>query len=207
MAIGLKKSMNNDEQANKFLYWINSNYDQLKAHHKAYCLNKKHPFNEDIFCDTYLKIYEKIRKDGIEDDSENGFKNYMFKAFKINVLREKQYCRNLKRDENAAANLSLFNEIYLNRQITAEEKLKSDLYKDYSTLYLLKKIEEEFPPEDIRLFKIKLFENLTYKQLSEKTGEKNIRQRIVNIKNWLKENVSKEEIDDAFNNDYGDLVF
>lgn len=197
--------MTNDEQANKFLYWINSNYDQLKAHHKAYCLNKKHTFNEDIFCDTYMKIYEKIRKDGIEDDSENGFKNYMFKAFKINVLREKQYARNQKRDENNA-NLPILQEIFLTSQLTEREKLKSDLFKDYSCLYLLKLIEKHFPYEDCRLFKIKLFENLTYKQLADKTGVKGIRQKIVDIKNFLKENVSKEDIKKAFDAEYGDLV-
>ena len=206
MAIGLKKSMNNDEQANKFLYWINSNYDQLKAHHKAYCLNKKQQFDEDTFCNTYLKIYEKIRKDGIEDDSENGFKNYMFKAFKINSLREKQYASYQKRDENAAANLSLFNELYLNAQLTEREKLKSDLFKDYSCLYLLKLIEKHFPYEDCRLFKIKLFENLTYKQLQEKTNIKGARQKIVDIKHWLQNNVTKEEIKKAFDAEYGDLV-
>lgn len=204
MAIGLKKSMNNDEQANKFLQWVSNNYDYLKNHHKAYCLNKKHTFNEDIFCDTYLKIYEKIRKDGIEDDSENGFKNYMFKAFKINVLREKQYARNQKRDENNA-NLPILQEIFLTSQLTEREKLLQDLKKDFSCLYILLAIEKEFSYEDCRLFKIKLFENLTYRQLSDKTGEKNIRQRIVDIKNWIKENISKVEIDKAFNEKYGDL--
>lgn len=196
--------MNNDEQANKFLQWVNNNYDYLKNHHKAYCLNKKHAFNEDIFCDTYLKIYEKIRKDGIEDDSENGFKNYMFKAFKINVLREKQYARNQKRDENNA-NLPILQEIFLTSQLTEREKLLQDLKKDFSCLYILLAIEKEFPYEDCRLFKIKLFENLTYRELSDKTGEKNIRQRIVDIKNWIKENISKVEIDRAFNEKYGDL--
>lgn len=197
--------MNSNEQAKKFLQWVNNNYEYLKQHHQAYCLNTRQNWDEDIFCDTYLKIYEKIRKYGIKDDSDRGFENYLFIAFKTNTKREAQYSRNSKKDGNVK-NLSELQEIYLNTKLTEREKLKSDLFKDYSCLYLLKLIEKHFPPEDCRLFKIKLFENLTYKQLADKIGEKGIRQRIVNIKNFLKENVSKEDIKKAFDADYGDLV-
>lgn len=196
-----------DEQAKKFIHWVDKNYDKLKQHHKAYCLNKKQQFNEDIFCDTYVKIYETILKNGIKDDSEKGFQNYFFMAFRINMNRDKQYAANQKRDENAAENISFFNEIYMNKQLTEREKLLQDLKKDFSCIYLLSKIEEVFPSNDCQLFRIKLFDNLTYKQLADKTNEKNVRQRIINIKNWLKENVTKDEIDNAFNNDYGDLLY
>ena len=193
-------------QANKFLQWINDNYDSLKQHHQAYCLNTKQKWDEDIFADTYLKIYEKILKDGIKDDSPRGFECYMFMAFKSNIKRESQYARNAKKDENNA-NLPILQEIYLNTQLTEREKLVQDLQKDYFTLRILEKIEKHFPPEDCRLFKIKLFENLTYKQLTEITGVKGIRQKIVDIKNWIKENITKEELIKEFNEKFGDLIF
>ena len=47
---------------------------------------------------------------------------------------------------------------------------------------------------------------MTYNKLAEKTKEKCVRQRVVNIKNWLKDNVSKEEVDKAFQRLYGNLL-
>lgn len=196
----------NKEQAKKFLQWVNNNYNNLKEHHKAYCMNTKQKWDDDIFCDTYLKIYEKIAKDGINDDSDRGFECYLFKSFKMNTLREAMYARNQKKDGNNA-NLTLLQERYLNSKLTEQEKLKSDLYKDFSSLYMLLQLEDNFKQEDLRLFKMKMFTNITYKQLAEKTNEKQVRQRVVMMKNYLKENVTKEMLDKAFEEIYGDLVY
>ena len=83
--------------------------------------------------------------------------------------------------------------------------MRSDLYKDFATLYLLKQVEEQFDDEHFYLFRLKTFTNLTYAQLAEKTGVKGCRQKVVDVKNWLKENVSKEEVEKAFENDYGEF--
>ena len=194
----------NEKQANKFLQWINENYTGQKQKLQAFCNDKKYKFDDDIFSDTYLKIYEKILKDGIIDDSEKGMEAYLFMAFKQNLHREKLYARNLKRDENVS-NISLLNELYQNSKLTQEEKLKSDLYVDYTVLYLMKQVEEHFDPEAFYLFKLKTFTSMTYKQLYEHTGIKGGRQKIVLIKNWLKENVTKEQVKKSFETEYGDL--
>ena len=193
------------QQADSFLDWLNKHYDEQKNKLIAFCNDKKFNWDEDIFCSTYLKIYDKIMKCGITDDSDKGFDNYLFKSFKTNTMREAQYARNQKRDGNVI-NLTGAYEAYLNSTITQEEKLKSDLYKDFATLYLLHKAEQQFDGESFYLFKIKTFEKITYKQLQEKTGIKGVRQKVVEIKNYLKENVTKEEIDKAFNEIYGDLL-
>lgn len=193
------------QQADKFLKWINDNYKFQKDKLLAFCNDKKYEFDEDIFSDTYLKIYDKILKYGIKDDSDKGFDNYMFISFKVNTLREKQYARNQKRDGNVI-NLSGAYEAFKNTELSQEEKLKSDLKKDFYTLYLLHQAEANFDSESFYLFKQKVFEKgLTYKQLQEKTGIKGVRQKVVNVKNWLKENVSKKEIEKEFQEIYGDL--
>ena len=46
---------------------------------------------------------------------------------------------------------------------------------------------------------------MTYAQLAKKTNAKGIRQKVVTVKNWLKENVKKEDIKKAFELEYGDL--
>lgn len=188
----------NEIQANKFLTWINKHYQEQKNKLIAFCNDKHYTFNEDIFCDTYLKVYEKIYKYGIKDDTDKGFENYMFIAFKINTLREGQYSRNARRDDNVV-NLGAHYEAYLKSKLTSEEKLLSDLKKDFSTLYLMKVIEDNFDNESFYLFRVKTFSNMTYKELAEYTGLKGVRQKVVDCKNYLKQHVTKEEIDKAFN--------
>lgn len=47
---------------------------------------------------------------------------------------------------------------------------------------------------------------MTYKQLTDKTGIKGVRQKILDVKQWLKDNLTKEEINKAFQLAYGDLL-
>ena len=196
----------NEKQAEKFLQWLNNHYTSQKQKLLAFCNDKKYKFDDDIFSDTYLKIYEKIRASGINDDSEKGFENYLFMAFKQNLHREKLYARNLKRDENNA-NIAALNEMFLNQKLTQEEKLLSDLRKDFTTLYLMQKVEENFDAEHFYLFRLKTFTGMTYRQLYEHTGIKGARTKVVAVKNWLKENVTKQEVDKVFNELYGNLFF
>lgn len=196
----------NEQQADKFLQWLNNHYTSQKQKLLAFCNDKKYKFDDDIFSDTYLKIYEKIRASGINDDSEKGFENYLFMAFKQNLHREKLYARNLKRDENNA-NIAALNEMFLNQKLTQEEKLLSDLRKDFTTLYLMQKVEENFDAEHFYLFRLKTFTGMTYRQLYEHTGIKGARTKVVAVKNWLKENVTKQEVDKVFNALYGNLFF
>lgn len=195
----------NEIQGRKFLNWINKNYEDQKQKLQAFCNDKKYEWDEDIFQDCIVKIYNKILKTKLIDDSDKGFDGYFFITFKINTIRNKQYARVAKRDGNVI-NLTGKYEAYKNTELTESEKLKSDLKKDFYTLYLLHRAEDNFDSESFYLFKQKVFEKgLTYKQLQERTGIKGCRQKVVNVKNWLKENVSKKEIEKEFQEIYGDL--
>lgn len=194
------------EDAIKFINTVNDNYETIKKELQSYCDSVGEKFDEDIFQDTILKCYTLIDKNGeMKDSSYQGCKNFMFQAFKRNLKRETQYARNQKRDGNIT-NLSKYNETYLNSKLTQEEKLKSDLYKDFAALYLMKKVEEHFDDEHFYLFRLKTFTNMTYAQLAEKTGIKGCRQKVVDVKNWLKENVKQQDIKDEFDSIYGDLL-
>lgn len=194
------------EDAIKFINTVNDNYETIKKELQSYCDSVGEKFDEDIFQDTIIKCYLLVEKNGeMKDSSYQGCKNFMFQAFKRNLKREQQYARNQKRDANVT-NLSKHNEVYLNSKLTHEEKLKSDLYKDFATLYLMRKVEEHFDGEHFYLFRLKTFTNMTYAQLSEKTGIKGCRQKVVDVKNWLKENVTTKGIKDEFDEIYGDLL-
>ena len=192
--------------ATLFINYINNHYQDIYNSFLAFCNNKNYKFDADIFQDTILKCYKLIEKQGyLKDTSEQGIKNYFFMAFKQNLHREAQYARNQKRDGNIV-NINAANERYQSSKLTQEEKLKSDLYKDFATLYLMHKVEDNFDGEHFYLFRLKTFTNMTYAKLSEKTGIKGCRQKVVDVKNWLKQNVKQEDIRKEFEAIYGDFL-
>lgn len=189
-----------------FINYINDHYEELYKRFKAFCLDKNYEFDEDIFQDTILKCYTLIKRKGLEDISDKGIENYFFMSFKQNLQRETQYARNQKRDKNIV-NLQGANETYLNSLLTEREKLQADLYKDFATLYLLSKAEEHFDSEHFYLFRLKTFDKtMTYQKLQEKTGLKGVRQKVVDVKNWLKQNVKQSDVRNEFEAIYGDFL-
>ena len=134
--------------------------------------------------------------------------NYTFKSFKQNLQREKQYCRVAKRDYNVTSDEvnQLYEDKYNKDNDSSLIKLKNDLYIDFATLYIMQRVEQEFDGEHFLLFRLKTLCNLTYKQLQDKTRLRGVRQKFLTVKNWVKSNVSKQEVNDAFYQMYGDLL-
>lgn len=181
-----------------FIKTIGEMLPVLKPKMKAYCNSMNKQWSEDVFMQTILNCYNAIaRKGGLSDKTEKGIENYFFNSFYTNTKREALYSRNAKRDNTN----DLFGEYehYQGTNLTESEKVESDLYKDFAVLYLLKRAEQQFDPETFYLFNLKFIGQYTYKQLQEHVKAKAIRQRVAEVKRWLKENVTKEEIDDAFN--------
>ena len=199
------------EQHNKlFLNYINDHYTLLKNKYRKFCIEKQYDWNEDVFSDTILNCYNAITKKGqLNDTTAQGIENYFFRSFKQNIQREKQYCRVSKRDLNINSdNINAVYEEWFNKSNdSAINKIKSDLYKDFSVLYIMHKVEEEFDSEHFYLFKLKsLMPDMTYKKLQAKTHCTSCRQKVVNVKNWVKNNVTKKEITEAFQRIYGNLL-
>ena len=196
--------------ARLFLEYINDNYEILKKKYKTMCVQNQLIWDEDVFSNTILSCYNAINKKGKLDDTSNqGIENYFFRSFKQNVQRERQYCRVSKRDLNY--NSDSINQAYENwyngTKDTAINKIRSDLYKDFATLYIMHRVEEEFDAEHFRLFNLKtLIPDMTYKKLQEKTKCTSCRQKVIDVRNWVRNNVSKEEIKKAFNIMYGNLL-
>lgn len=202
------KRQNMSDQ-DKFMHYINDHYNHLKFKYINFCKEHNYVFDEDIFSDTILKCYEAINKKGkLEDTTDQGIQNYFFISFKMNLKREGQYARNQKRDRNVDSDSinDLYESWYNNNNVSAMEKIKSDLFKDFSVLYIMTCVEDNFDTEHFYLFKLKTLGNLTYKQLQDKTKIKASRQKVINVKNWLKDNVTKDMIKSAFNAMYGNLM-
>lgn len=181
----------------KFLTYVNTNYNYLQRHLKAWAFNTHRTFSQDIFQDTIIKIYNLIDKNGsARDNSDYGYECLFFRAYSTNLDREQQYARNKLRDDNS--NLFEQYETYKSNEMTTEEKVLSDAKKDYAVKYILYKVEENFPIQDFRLYRIKLYYGCTYKKLVEMTKVKDCKQRVMRINRWIKENITKKEIEDAF---------
>ena len=198
------------EDKTRFIKYINDHYNQLKLKYRRFCIEKDYQWDEDIFSDTILSCYSAIEKKGkLNDTSNQGIENYFFRSFKQNLQREKQYCRVSKRDLNySSENINeVYEEWYNENNSPAKTKLLNDLWKDFATLYVLTKVEDNFDSEHFLLFRLKyLIPQMTYKKLQEKTQAKKCRQKVVNVKNWVKDNVTKQEIKKVFTLMYGDLI-
>ena len=191
----------------KFLSAVSKNYEELKTGHKTYCFEKNLDYSEDVFGDSIVKCYDAIKKKGrLLDESEKGLKNYLYRACQINTIRSKQYASCYKRDNNVI-NVGEKYETWFNEsKMTVEEKLKSDIYKDFATLFIMSKVENHFDGEHFMLFKMKyLIPDMTYKKLAEKTGVKGVRNKVIEVKTWVKENITKDEIKKALEEEYGEL--
>lgn len=192
-----------------FINYINDHYDELYYKYRQFCKEKNYTWDEDIFQDTIVKCHDAIvKKGGLDDTTSQGIENYFFISFKLNIKREGQYARNQKRDLNYSSEKisSAYEDWYNTNKDDSRTKLINDLYKDFATLYIMTVVEEHFDNEYFYLFKLKQLCNYTYKQLSEKTGIRGARQKVLDVKNWLKENLTKDEINKAFINMYGDLL-
>lgn len=185
------------QDKDKFLNYVNTNYTYLKRHLQSWAYNTHRTFDDDIFQDTIIKIYNLIEKNGkAKDSSDYGFECLFFRAYSTNLDREQQYARNKLRDDNS--NLSEQYEQFKSNQLTPEEKVLSDARKDYSIRYILTKVEDNFDMVTFRLFRIKLFYGCTYKKLVEMTKIKDAKTKVSKVNKWIKENVTKQEINEAF---------
>ena len=100
----------------------------------------------------------------------------------------------------------LYEVFYNKTNDPARVKIINDLFKDFSILYIMAKVEEAFDAEHFYLFRIKTLCNLTFKNLAEKTKIKASRRKVIEVMHWLKQNVTKEEIKKVFWELYGDLI-
>lgn len=192
--------MDYTDKAKEFLNVVAKNYDILKKTWAKHQAKKQREFDEDVFQDTILSIYDLIQRNGIQDDTEQGYLNYFFKSFNINIVREKQYARESKRDKT----LDVFD--YLKPIIDdsdTEEIKKQEAYKQFLSYHTLKIAQEHFDAETFGCFRIYyLNKGMTYEKLKNLTKVKDCKKKVLTVREWLKENISKEELNKEFNEWY-----
>lgn len=193
-----------------FLDYVGKNYDKIQGKIKIICGRNKQPYNQDFLQDSIIRCHNAIKKRGyIKDKTPYGIESYLIKAYFTNVREDKRAAINAKRDLNYNSdNIStLYEDWYNDNNVSALTKIKEDLFKDYSILYLITVVEENFDQEHSYLFKLKnLSKDMTYKKLADKTHIKGCRQKVLEVKEFLQENVTKEQIKESFNEIFSELL-
>lgn len=198
----------NDETI--FINYINDNYSGVTNTLRILCGQRQQAFDEDTFHESILRCHKAINKKGyLLDKSAYGITSYIIRSYFNLVKEEKRSARNAKRDMNYDSDniTNLYEDWYNDHNLDAREKIVGDMFKDFAILYIMMIVEQNFDSEHFYLFKLKeLYKDMTYKKLAEKTKMRGVRQKVVEVKRWLKDNVTKENIRKEFYDIYGDIL-
>ena len=160
---------------------------------------------EDIVGETLLKTYKAIMYNGLKnidinnkEKKEQAYLNYFFLSCKMNCLTEQQNIQKQYAIKNLDHNPF--------EDMDTEEKIKSQVYKDFKVMYIVQLVEENFDVIDYRCFRLyHLLKNMTYAKLKDMTGIRNCKTRVVRINKWLRENIQEKEIRQSFIEQYPDF--
>lgn len=194
--------MDKKQRADLFLQEIGPELKQYTAKWRKYFFDSGLPFNIDVLSDTIVKCYDTIQKKGLREGQKESW-NYLFKAFKMNSIRELQYARNKNRDE--VEDINVLYETYLNKQHSASYKIAKDLWTDFQVDYIARVVEYNWDKNTFYLFKLKFILQLDDDQIRKKSKNPNWKKDIRTLIRWLKASVSKEDILKEFNQKYPDI--
>lgn len=173
--------------ADEWMKKIGTVYESCKKRYYKMCRDMHLNIDEDIFSSTVINCYDSISRNGLEDLSQQGCENYLFKAFRTNMYQVSNYNK-----RKVDGDINSIGEKFIDDN---GDKIREQVLKDYTVIYILNLIENNFDEISFNLWRFKnLAEKMTYDKLRNITGVKDCKKRIIAINDWLRENVSKEEI-------------
>ena len=198
------------EDATIFINYINDHYNQVVNTLKILCNQRHQKFDEDGYHTCIIRCYDAIAKKGsLNDKSPYGITSYLIRSYFNYVLEEKRSAKNKKRDQNYDDdNIGELQEEWSQKnQVDAKQKIVVDMFRDFSVLYIMMVAESNFDSEHFYLFRLKQLQpGMTYKKLAEVTQMKGVRQKVVEVKKFIQQNVTKEMIRKEFYDIYGDII-
>ena len=139
-------------------------------------------FDEDIYNDTILSVYEKIEKgDEFDTKTDDEIIAYWYRSYINNLKRDKHYSRHNRTDDDVMEILK------------DEEYVVENQHIYFATMkYLLEKVKDKFDGQAYHIFKIYyLTPDMTYEELSSIIGF-DVKPKISRIRKWLRENVKQD---------------
>lgn len=184
--------------ADKWLKYIGLIYEEYRMKYFKMANNLNYNVNEDMLNDTILACYNSIARNNLSDTSEQGMRNYLFRAFKVNLNAISNYDKR----KDAVDDLSVLVEQYENQGEATYNKIKKQLFEDYALIYILEQVENNFDTITFHCFRLKTMLPCTYQRLREITKVRDCKKRVVKVNRWLRENMTIQDIYNAFISDY-----
>ena len=184
--------------ADKWLQYIGTIYEEYRMKYFKMATQLNYNVNEDMLNDTILACYNSIARNNLSDTTEQGMRNYLFRAFKVNLNAISNYDKR----KDVVDDLTALAEQYENQGEATYNKIKKQLFEDYSVIYLLNKVEDNFDTISFHCFRLKTMLPCTYQRLREITKVKDCKKRVVKIMKWLRENITEKEILTNFKKNY-----
>lgn len=150
-----------EKRAKEFMDLAGKMYEQNKRKWS----NIVEDFDEDIYSDTIVKVYESILKGA---DTDGDLQGYWFKSFKNNLNKNHKTINKVDSDTIKEKE---------------EEENKVNIY--YSTISdILIKVKQKFDRKTFEIFRMYLLCNMSYEQLDKLTGVDS-KERISKVRKWL----------------------
>ena len=185
--------------ADKWLQYIGTIYEEYRMKYFKMANDLNYNVNEDMLNDTILACYNSIARNNLSDTTEQGMRNYLFRAFKVNLNAISNYDKR----KDIVDDLTALAEQYENQGEATYNKIKKQLFDDYSLIYILEQVENNFDSISFHCFRLKtMIDKCTYQKLRELTKVKDCKKRVVKVNKWLRENMTRQDIYNAFISDY-----
>ena len=184
--------------ADKWLQYIGTIYEEYRMKYFKMATQLNYNVNEDMLNDTILACYNSIARNNLSDTTEQGMRNYLFRALKVNLNAISNYDKR----KDVVDDLTALAEQYENQGEATYNLIKKQLLEDYSLIYILEQVENNFDTITFHCFRLKTMLPCTYQRLREITKVKDCKKRVVKVNKWLRENMTRQEIYNAFIHDY-----
>ena len=185
--------------ADKWLQYIGTIYEEYRMKYFKMANDLNYKVSEDMLNDTILACYNSIARNNLSDTTEQGMRNYLFRAFKVNLNAISNYDKR----KDVVDDLTALAEQYEFQGEATYNKIKKQLFEDYSVIYLLNKVEDNFDTISFNVFRLKtMLEKCTYQKLRDITKVRDCKKRVVKVMKWLRENITEKEILTNFKKNY-----
>lgn len=194
-----EKEPQNTDVADRWLQYIGTIYEEYRKKYFKMANDLNYNVKEDMLNDTIIACYNSIARNNLSDTTEQGMRNYLFRAFKVNLNAVSNYDKR----KDIVDDLTALAEQYENQGEATYLKIKKQLLEDYSLIYILEQVENNFDTITFNVFRLKtMIEKCTYQKLRDITKVRDCKKRVVKVMKWLRENITEKEILTNFKKTY-----
>ena len=171
-----------EKRAREFLDMTGKYYSKNKVKWESLLNHIGLSFDEDVYNETILSVYEKIKNENeFDEKTDDEIIAYWYRSFINNIRRDKHYSRNNRTDDDVMELLK------------DEEYIVGNQHLYFTTMRMLfEMIREQYDGHSYHIFKMYyLMPDMTYDELSSIVGF-DVKPKISRMRNWLRDNVKQD---------------